>query len=104
MSEEELQGHGLLTGKKGLVVGVANKRSIAWGIARRAHAEGAELAFTYVGDSLERRVRPLAESIDSPIIEPLDVTQPEQIEALFSRLKSLSSCSSGGSGEQSWPT
>ncbi|MCY3969988.1 MAG: enoyl-ACP reductase FabI [Acidobacteria bacterium] len=74
---------GLLTGRRGLIVGVANKRSLAWGIARRAHREGAKLAFTFQGDALERRVRPLAESIGSAIVEPLDVTDDAQIEATF---------------------
>lgn len=78
---------GLLAGKKGLVVGVANERSIAWGIARRVVAEGAELAFTYQGEALERRVRPLAETVASPLVEPLDVTRPEEIEALFQKVK-----------------
>jgi enoyl-[acyl-carrier protein] reductase I len=87
-SEEELVGHGLLTGKKGLIVGVANQRSIAWGIAKRAHAEGAELGFTFLGDALERRVRPLAESLESPIIEPLDVCDDGQIDALFEKVGS----------------
>lgn len=77
---------GLLAGRRGLVVGVANKRSLAWGIARRAHEEGAELAFTFQGDALERRVRPLAESIGSAIVEPLDVTDDAQIEATFATL------------------
>ena len=77
---------GLLAGRRGLIVGVANKRSLAWGIARRAHREGAELAFTFQGDALERRVRPLAESIGSAIVEPLDVTDNAQIEAIFSTL------------------
>ena len=53
---------GLLDGKKGLIMGVANDHSIAWGIAQALHAEGADLGFTYVGEALERRVRPLAES------------------------------------------
>ncbi len=90
MAKEEavLQGHGLLTGKKGLIVGVANKRSIAWGIARRAHAEGAQLAFTYQAEPLLRRVRPLAESLDAPLLEPLDVTDDAQIGALFSKVES----------------
>ena len=74
---------GLLAGRRGLIVGVANKRSLAWGIAQRAHREGAELAFTFQGDALERRVRPLAESIGSAIVEPLDVTDDAQIEATF---------------------
>lgn len=78
---------GLLAGRRGLVVGVANKRSLAWGIARRAHQEGAELAFTFQGDALERRVRPLAASIGSAFVEPLDVTDDGQIEAVFAGLK-----------------
>ncbi len=78
---------GLLAGRRGLVVGVANKHSLAWGIARRAHEEGAELAFTFQGDALERRVRPLAESIGSTIIEPLDVTDDDQIDAVVETLK-----------------
>ena len=76
----------LLAGRRGLIVGVANKRSLAWGIAQRAHREGAELAFTFQGDALERRVRPLAESIGSAIVEPLDVTDDAQIDAVFARL------------------
>ncbi len=77
---------GLLAGRRGLIVGVANKRSLAWGIARRAHEEGAELAFTYQGDALERRVRPLAASIGSAIVEPLDVTDDARIDAVFDTL------------------
>lgn len=78
---------GLLAGRRGLVVGVANKRSLAWGIARRAHREGAELAFTFQGDALERRVRPLAASIGSAFVEPLDVTDDGRIDAVFAGLK-----------------
>lgn len=78
---------GLLAGRRGLVVGVANKRSLAWGIARRAHREGAELAFTFQGDALERRVRPLAASIGSTFVEPLDVTDDGRIDAVFAGLK-----------------
>ncbi len=79
-------GHGLLAGRRGLVVGVANKRSLAWGIARRASLEGAELAFTFQGDALERRVRPLAASVGAEIVEPLDVTDDDQVEAVFGTL------------------
>ena len=81
-------GLGLLKGRRGLVVGVANQRSIAWGIARAAAAEGAELAFTYQGDALERRVRPLAEEVSSSIVEPLDVTDEAQVAAVFDKLQS----------------
>ena len=74
---------GLLAGKKGLVVGVANERSIAWGIARLARAEGADLAFTYQGEALEKRVRPLAESVESSVVVPLDVTDEAQADSAF---------------------
>ncbi|MDP9316805.1 MAG: enoyl-ACP reductase [Chloroflexota bacterium] len=74
---------GLLEGKKGLIVGVANDHSIAWGIAQALHREGADLAFTYLGEQLERRVRPLAESLGSQLIVPCDLGSDEQIaEAL----------------------
>jgi enoyl-[acyl-carrier protein] reductase I len=74
---------GLLEGKKGLVLGVANERSIAWGIARAASQHGATLGFNYLGDALERRVRPLAESIGAKLVEPLDVTSDRQIDKFF---------------------
>jgi enoyl-[acyl-carrier protein] reductase I len=79
-------GSGLLRGCRGLVVGVANHRSIAWGIAERAHREGAELAFTFQGEALERRVRPLAEQIGSDVLLPLDVTDEDQTTAVFDTL------------------
>ena len=75
---------GLLEGKKGLIVGVANGHSIAWGIAQQAHAHGAELAFTYLNEALEKRVRPLAESLGSKLILPCDVNRDEDIETLLS--------------------
>ncbi len=59
---------GLLDGKKGLIMGVANDHSIAWGIAQALHAEGAELGFNFLGEALERRVRPLAESLGAKLI------------------------------------
>ena len=77
----------LMAGKRGLVMGVANDRSIAWGIARAAAAHGAELAFTYQGDALEKRVRPLAESIGSDILVPCDVTDEGSIDATFDTLR-----------------
>lgn len=79
----------LLAGKKGLIVGVANHRSIAWGIARKAHEEGAELAFTFQGEALERRVRPLAEGIGAEIILPLDVTSEDELDHVFERLREV---------------
>ncbi len=77
----------LLSGKKGLVVGVANQRSIAWGIADACHKAGAELAFTYLNESLEKRVRPLAESVGSTAVFPCDVQKDEDIDALFSSIQ-----------------
>jgi enoyl-[acyl-carrier protein] reductase I len=77
---------GLLDGKKAAIFGVANERSIAWAIAETFHAEGAELAFTYAGEVLEKRVRPLAEEIGSQIILPCDVTKDEEIDKVFSDL------------------
>ncbi|HVS14077.1 MAG TPA: enoyl-ACP reductase [Thermoanaerobaculia bacterium] len=76
----------LLAGRRGLVVGVANERSIAWGVARHAAAHGAELAFSFQGEALERRVRPLAEQVGSTLVEPLDVTRPQEIAALFAKI------------------
>lgn len=73
----------LLVGKKGLIVGVANERSLAWGLARRAAAAGAELAFTYQGEVLLKRVRPLAESVGSTVLVPMDVTDEAQVDAAF---------------------
>lgn len=77
----------LLKGKKGIIFGVANERSIAWAIARALHQEGAELAFTYAGEILEKRVRPLAGSIGAKIILPCDVTKDDEIERVFQTLK-----------------
>ena len=73
----------LMAGKKGLIMGVANDRSIAWGIAKSVHAHGAELAFTYQGEALERRVRPLAASVGSELVVPCDVTNAASIDATF---------------------
>jgi enoyl-[acyl-carrier protein] reductase I len=77
---------GLLTGRRALVLGVANDHSIAWGIARAFAAQGAELAFTYQGEGFERRVTPLAESVGSNIVLPADVQDPASLDALFERL------------------
>ena len=74
-------------GKRALIVGVANERSLAWAIAKHLHQGGAKLAFTYLGDALERRVRPLAESVQADLIEPCDASNDGQIDALFSRVK-----------------
>lgn len=79
--------HKLMDGKKGLIMGVANDHSIAWGIAKAAAAEGAELAFTYQGESLERRVKPLAESIGCDLTIPCDVTDTDSMDTLFAVLQ-----------------
>jgi enoyl-[acyl-carrier protein] reductase I len=77
----------LMRGKKGLVMGVANSSSIAWGIASQLAAQGAELAFTYMGESLERRVRPLAESIGVKTLIPADVTDDASMDAAFAQIE-----------------
>ncbi|MFZ5778937.1 MAG: enoyl-ACP reductase FabI [Pseudomonadota bacterium] len=77
----------LMAGKKGLVMGVANERSIAWGIAKACHEHGAELAFTYQGEALERRVRPLAGSIGAKILLPCDVTDAASIDKAFGEIE-----------------
>ena len=79
----------ILAGKRGLVMGVANNRSIAWGIARAARAAGAELAFTFQGDALEKRVRPLAAELDAAVVGPCDVTDPASIDAVFGEVERL---------------
>jgi enoyl-[acyl-carrier protein] reductase I len=76
---------GLLDGKTALIFGVANDHSIAWGIARALHAEGAEVGFSSVESLIEKRVRPLAESIGSTFVEPCDVSSDEQIAGVFAR-------------------
>jgi enoyl-[acyl-carrier protein] reductase I len=77
----------VLKGKKALIVGVANERSLAWAIAQHLHQMGAELAFTFQGEALERRVRPLAESVGSTIIEPCNVQDDSQLQALFNKVR-----------------
>ena len=72
-----------LTGKKGLVVGIANANSIAYGCASAFHAAGAEVAITYLNAKAQPYVRPLAEKLASPIIVPCDVREPGQLEAVF---------------------
>lgn len=76
-----------MTGKRGLIMGVANDRSIAWGIAKSLHDQGAELAFTFQGDALEKRVRPLADSIGSDMVLQCDVTDESSIESTFKEIE-----------------
>jgi enoyl-[acyl-carrier protein] reductase I len=73
----------LMTGRRGLIMGVANERSLAWGIASACAVQGAELGFTYQGDSLEKRVRPLAASVGSDFVLPCDVTDDASMDAVF---------------------
>lgn len=89
MSEETerlLRGN-LLAGKRGLIMGVANEKSIAWGIAEAAHAQGAELAYTYQGEVLKKRVEPLAAQTGSKLVYECDVTSEESMDKLFADLK-----------------
>jgi len=79
-------GSGLMAGKRGLVMGVANDHSIAWGIAAALHKHGAELAFTYQGEAFGRRVRPLAASVGSDILLPCDVEDVATVDAVFDQL------------------
>ena len=79
--------NGLLRGKRGLILGLANNRSIAWGIAKAAHAAGAELAFTYQGEALKKRVMPLAEELDGFICGHCDVTDGASIDAVFAEVE-----------------
>jgi enoyl-[acyl-carrier protein] reductase I len=74
---------GLMRGKRGLILGVANNRSIAWGIAKSCHAQGAELAFSYQGDALKKRVEPLAEEVGGFVAGHCDVVEPATIDAIF---------------------
>jgi enoyl-[acyl-carrier protein] reductase I len=77
----------LMAGKRGLIMGVANDRSIAWGIASQLAAQGAEIAFTYQGEALEKRMRPLAESLGSTLILPCDVSDDAALDAVFATLE-----------------
>jgi enoyl-[acyl-carrier protein] reductase I len=76
----------LMAGKRGLIMGVANNRSIAWGIAKATAAQGAEIALTYQGDALKKRVEPLAAELGSDIVLPCDVTDPQSMDAVFADL------------------
>ncbi|MAN16138.1 enoyl-ACP reductase FabI [Alterinioella nitratireducens] len=77
----------LMNGKRGLVMGVANDRSIAWGIAKALRAEGAELAFSFQGDNFGKRVRPLAEQLDVNLLLDVDVTDDDSLDACFSKIE-----------------
>ncbi len=81
------QSNGLLAGKKGLIMGVANDRSIAWGIASAAADNSAELAFTYQGDTLKKRVKPLAQKVGSDLVLPCDVTDESSMDQVFETIE-----------------
>jgi len=83
---------GLMQGKRGLIMGLANDKSLAWGIARALHAQGAELAFSYQGEAMAKRVRPLAEQLDSDLLIDCDVSDMAALDHAFDQLK------------QRWPT
>jgi len=78
---------GLMAGKRGLIMGLANDKSLAWGIAQKLHEQGAELAFSYQGEALEKRVRPLAASLDSDFLIDCDVSSMEALDIAFDSLK-----------------
>ena len=80
---------GLMEGKKAVIFGVANERSIAWAIAQALHKEGAELAFTYAGAAFEERVRPLAESLGCQLVLPCDVTRDQEVDGVFAYLSQV---------------
>src|SRR4051812_22798323 len=80
-------GTGFMAGKRGLIMGVANDHSIAWGIARMLASQGAELAFTYQGDAQARRLKPLAESIGSKIVLAGDVEKDADLDAVFDQIQ-----------------
>ena len=86
MAQTEVS-HGVMNGKKGLIMGVANDRSIAWGIAAKLAEQGAELAFTFQGEALKKRVTPLAASAGSDLVMPCDVTDEASMDAVFSTLE-----------------
>jgi enoyl-[acyl-carrier protein] reductase I len=82
------EASGLMRGKRGLIMGVANQRSLAWGIAKACRGHGAELAFTFQGDALRKRVEPLAQEVGGIVVGDCDVTMPETIDAAFAALHS----------------
>ncbi len=88
-SSDENRLGGVMRGKRGLVMGVANNRSIAWGIAKACHLAGAELAFTYQGDALKKRVEPLAAELDAAVVGHCDVTEGATIDAVFAEVERL---------------
>ncbi|WP_370170778.1 enoyl-ACP reductase FabI [Sphingobium abikonense] len=78
---------GLMAGKRGLIMGLANDKSLAWGIAKQLHAQGAQLAFSYQGDALAKRVKPLAEQVGSDFLIDCDVTDMDKLDAAFAQIE-----------------
>ncbi|MCB2087814.1 MAG: SDR family oxidoreductase, partial [Sphingomonadaceae bacterium] len=78
---------GLMAGKRGLIMGLANDKSLAWGIAKKLHEHGAEMAFSYQGEALKKRVGPLAEQLGSDFIFECDVSNMDALDAAFAALK-----------------
>ena len=76
-----------MAGKRGIIMGVANDRSLAWGIAQQLHEQGAEIAFTYLGDALKKRVEPLAKSLGYEVLLPCNVSDENDIKTVFQALK-----------------
>ena len=89
MTNDGASEHGPMRGLKGIVLGVANNRSIAWGIAKAVRAAGAEIALTYQGEALEKRVRPLAAELEAPVLGHCDVTDGASIDAVFAEAEKL---------------
>ena len=83
----EASVEGVMRGKRGLIMGVANNRSLAWGIASAARAAGAELALTYQGDALKKRVEPLAAELNAHVVGHCDVTDPATMDAVFKEIE-----------------
>ncbi len=81
--------NGIMAGKRGLIMGLANNRSIAWGIAKACHDQGAELAFSYQGEALEKRVRPLAKELGGHVVGHCDVTDTASMDAVFAEVEKL---------------
>ncbi len=83
------ESHGLMAGKRGLIMGIANNRSIAWGIAKACAAEGASLALTYQGEALKKRVEPLAQELGATVVGHCDVTEDATLDAVFEECRRL---------------
>ena len=96
---------GIMAGKRGLIMGLANDRSLAWGIARQLGEHGAELAFTYQGEAIEKRVRPLAEQLGSDLLVDCDVSDMAALDAAFDELtRSAGTASTSSSTRSAFPT